>query len=315
MPSTLDFQSFDKSNKQAKKSVQEVLASVATNISDPFKAMAGNKESQGRVLKKVATAMTDPMMATFAGVKGAVIAGDLERLGKLAIAENMVRGLERGTKEFTKADKKAWKETGWTHGFADGKPRYEIHDGEAKVGGSRLIDYANDGIIEGELKSGKTADVYNHPELYKAYPELAEGRTTISMKYGDSFYTKDPLRRPSIHATSPDYEHPTIIAHEGQHHVQEVEGFARGGSPSEFTSGVAGRRFRSNEEQYYNLAGEVEARLTENRLKMNPEERAKSYPVSMMDRKVKNQTVIPQGMSVREYIASKLSKVNTGIVR
>lgn len=131
------------------------------------------------------------------------------------------------------------------------------------------------------------------------------------------------LRPTNVEAVKP------MQLHELQHAVQEREGFARGGSPEQMNNEIfdyiksdydkilaekgkneadlfmsdimnavrhdSGQgRFKVNEYKqraYKNLAGEAEARLTQKRMDLTPEQRRQQYPVEQFDVPVEQQIV------------------------
>ena len=198
--------------------------------------------------------------------------------------------------------------------------------------------------LSGNANAGISAPlVYEHPELYKAYPELAN----IQVKQGVYPENKRVLgysQGPEIGIGQGALEMPTApgevfqpvstMGHEMQHAVQGSEGFARGTMPAQAEYDMTndldqlhqlgqhylqGRdpyqlmnkrnmfggldpedEFALNKwqevqdmkdqvvreapmELYRRHAGEVEARLTQGRLQMTPEQRAASYPLDRMD--------------------------------
>ena len=154
------------------------------------------QENQRPALR--ADKMDGAVLNSFAGVKA-----EGAPLEKLTLARSMqVAGID---------DRKIWKETGWTFGFADGKPRFEISDSESQVvvravydiwqdmrdhdGGVHNIgeylhkypdshlsaEYkskppvvaAYENVMTDDLSSAKNIDSYlSHEELYSAYPEV-----------------------------------------------------------------------------------------------------------------------------------------------
>lgn len=103
----------------------------------------------------------------------------------------------------------------------------------------------------------KLSDVLDHPELFKLYPELknVDVIRDITKKSGSASYQPAAGKgdNPTIRLSSQDvadanahapYSNPIALAtiakvkstllHETQHAVQNIEGFARGGSPAEF---------------------------------------------------------------------------------
>lgn len=165
--------------------------------------------------------------------------------------------------------------TGWERG-ADGKWRYEIPD--IKVRG----DFRKKVNKYGKIDLG---DLINAPELFAAYPRgvfmhtdektgdrwgigIGLGDMTVNFERGNNM---NAFYSPENHEiTLPDFflqyeseaifiKLKTYLAHEIQHAIQEVEGFAVGTDTSH---------------AFYNeYAGEVEARNAESRLGMSDEER------------------------------------------
>lgn len=135
-------------------------------------------------------------------------------------------------KEAGVADREIHAQTGWTFGFPDGRPRFEIDDSAAKGQFTHLPPSA-DRLAEQAI---------SHPSLYQAYPELSE----ISQlglkeaKEAGSFaptYIDDAYRGGSLLAKAPDETGlKSVGLHELQHAVQQQEGFAKGGSPQNFTN-------------------------------------------------------------------------------
>ena len=158
----------------------------------------------------------DEMPFSFAGknAKGA----DLD---KMAEAE---RRLEAG--EDRDAVRRS---TGW-HKGADGKMRFEVDDSGAKIKNMSFF------MGEGEA-SGKLSKVLDHPELFRAYPELADVDAQIfvapnmEVSRGSFSPSENRLR---VSARSKE-EALSSLLHEVQHSMQRKEGFAKGGSPDAFS--------------------------------------------------------------------------------
>lgn len=160
------------------------------------------------------------------------------------------------------------RETGVSWG-TDGLPRQEISDDLAQLRGAFLDKPA----------SRPLSSYLAHPELYAAYPELA----TMKSKVGYGPVGGEYLSG-KIQASAPDpSQAKSVVLHEAQHGIQELEGFARGGSPSEFLKAARwAAKARGLDEtwaqkkayqDYLRLAGETESRLTQARRMMTPEER------------------------------------------
>lgn len=207
-----------------------------------------------------------------------------------------------------------WNETGWFQG-ADGKWRFEIPDNNAK-----LIKNPSD--MSQVPSTDRLADVYSHPALFAAYPELAETRFGLNDKYamGTGGFGRDEAGRPLIVAGN-DPKLPAtstmhirdLLPHEGNHWVEEHEGFASGGNPSSLMSdplteaefhrlleqeqAKAGRSFnfddldrigpklqqQAAENVYSHLAGEVDANNVVGRRNMTPAQLQATPPWETQD--------------------------------
>lgn len=121
----------------------------------------------------------------------------------------------------------------------------------------------------------RLADVIDYPELYEAYPELADvvvRYVGMETAYGRAIYG-DGEREILINRNlEGEWEKiHSILLHEIQHHIQNIEGFAKGGNPSYARRLVDNRaamgdadalalREHSDMELYHRIAGEIEAR-------------------------------------------------------
>lgn len=117
-----------------------------------------------------------------------------------------------------------WKETGTWKG-PDGKWRQEISDEKSFYRGVQaVVADANQMKRADELRS---EDVFLHPDLYKAYPSTGLSRIKETPYAGGSFnpITKEIRLGPRDGSST--------MLHEQQHSIQEIEGFAKGGSPRE----------------------------------------------------------------------------------
>lgn len=162
-----------------------------------------------------------------------------------------------------------WKETGWYKG-ADGEARFFISDADANF---KVYDNVRDNkkvqklLAEGGAPHGSIVmplkDWMDHPNLYAAYPELKELPLRVHFKYDKDagkfelgFANRDTSvlgelksapaaanmsALDSIHLYKETNKHPfeETLLHEIQHAVQELEGFARGGSSKVPTGDVA----------------------------------------------------------------------------
>lgn len=285
---------------------------------------------------------SDNIRFSLAGERGAAAADKAEertaRIDNLSVARKM---------EEEKKDAKAIKmATGWERG-ADGKWRYEMPDAKIKdtmnVGGGHIVKRYEDDIL---WNGGKLSDVIDAPELFKAYPQLKDMRieTDAIMNDMPSHGEYDSKTNTiTIHADELKYMN-GILNHEIQHAIQDIEGFAKGGSPrlvrgevkkrfDEVTKQIKQLRAEGKEDEakafieknrglynaytknddynsYKSLAGEVEARNVQERLNMTHEERRKSLAESTEDVARKDQIFLGVGdvsFSLRDMADGKES--------
>ena len=279
---------------------------------------------------------------SLAGERGAAAADKAEertaRMDNLSVARKM---------EEEKKDAKAIKmATGWERG-ADGKWRYEMPDAKIKdtmdVGGGHIVKRYEDDML---WNGGKLSKAIDAPELFKAYPQLKDVRI-----YTDAIMNDMPSNGEynsktntiTIHADELKYMN-GILNHEIQHAIQDIEGFAKGGSPrlvrgevkkklNEVTKQIRQLRAEGKEDEakalieknrglynayqknddynsYKSLAGEVEARNVSARMNMTPEERRKTLAESTEDVARKDQIFLGVGdvsFSLRDMADGKES--------
>ncbi|HCF0023981.1 TPA: PLxRFG domain-containing protein [Pseudomonas aeruginosa] len=178
------------------------------------------------------------------------------------------------------------RDTGW-HRSADGKWRFEISDHQASIAvagetAGAIINMAHLNAINDERSRPTVGDVLNHPQLFAAYPDLQripvavmpEGVTALARLR--RFATGNQVE---VQANMPRTEVASAILHELQHAIQIREGFAMGGSAKAFVSNFD----KTGAATYRRLAGEVEARNTQARLKMTPRLRRDIAPDESAD--------------------------------
>ncbi len=205
------------------------------------------------------------------------------------------------------------KETGWYKG-ADGEWRFEIDDSKMEVNTSgkftrdpekrRYIELFDKVFLgtdaseqevsefyELDKKLGKESftptklgDLINHPDLFKAYPELEDVNIAFVNTNENSDGAYDPIlngitleRRNNI---APE-RLKSVLIHEIQHAIQQIEGFASGSSTEYWQSEIdIGRTdgSRSAKDLYRNTAGEIEAREAASRKNLSAEERRERMP-------------------------------------
>jgi len=203
----------------------------------------------------VASKLAEGSLGSFAGVTSKTL--DKNKLAQAQILES--RGLPSG--KIGDIRDYIWKKTGFFRG-ADNRWRYEIHDADMTLkegafdktidgdkitftpkgsGLPALKDNASledilDFLQKGRGKGQTLEQSVNHPELFKAYPEvrglqvkelppeeLAMG--TKGMMLGKTLFLAPNLTEEEVRS---------IIMHEVQHKIQDIEGFTRGGSSEMF---------------------------------------------------------------------------------
>ena len=301
----------------------------------------GNAEDRQKVTMDAINS-SDNIRFSLAGERGAAAADKAEernaRMDNLSVARKM---------EEEKKDAKAIKmATGWERG-ADGKWRYEIPDAKIKdtmdVGGGHIVKRYEDDML---WNGGKLSDVIDAPELFKAYPQLKGVRIETDAIMNDmpsNGEYNSKTNTITIHADELKYMI-GILNHEIQHAIQNIEGFAKGGSPrlvrgevkkrfDEVTKQIRQLRAEGKKDEakalieknrglynayqknddfnsYKSLAGEVEARNVSARLNMTPEERRKSLAESTEDVARKDQIFLGVGdvsFSLRDMADGKES--------
>lgn len=301
-----------------------------------------NKEGDRSRAFNEAINSSDNIRFSLAGERGAAAADKAEertaRMDNLSVARKM---------EEEKKDAKAIKmATGWERG-ADGKWRYEMPDAKIKdmmdVGGGHIVKRYEDDML---WNGGKLSKAIDAPELFKAYPQLKDVRIDTDAIMNDmpsNGEYNSKTNTITIHADELKYMN-SILNHEIQHVIQDIEGFAKGGSPrlvrgevkkklNEVTKQIRQLRAEGKEDEakalieknrglynayqknddynsYKSLAGEVEARNVSARLNMTPEERRKTLAESTEDVARKDQIFLGVGdvtFSLRDMADGKES--------
>lgn len=190
----------------------------------------------------------------------------------------------RNMKSLGASAEEVWKET-QTRFWKSGS-RQEIDDSSARLTDDAVLDLTFFG-------GGKLYDILDHPDLYKAYPETKN----ISVSLNRNLNKGEAIFRPGTNEVllsketlnDPDETIKNLL-HEAQHWIQVKEGWQSGGNPSQFVDSIIQRGNQlyviTPMHKYTALPGEVEARLTEKRVKLSAKERAEQFPDLDMDREV-----------------------------
>jgi hypothetical protein len=136
-------------------------------------------------------------------------------------------------------------------------------------------------------------EVFQHPELYSSYPDIED------MAF---FVRPEKQMQGSFGAYNPSEDYISMLdkqayalqsgkstnLHELQHAIQQRENFSSGGSPEMFLNQ------ESPYDQYRRLAGEVEARATQARMNLTPQQRRSLFPEESYDVPIRELIVLPR---------------------
>ena len=171
--------------------------------------------------------------------------------------------------------------------MADKKVRFEIDDSGA--------------LIKDGIKTNTVGDLLDHPQLFKQYPGLKNIKVRFMQDSGATKGLYNPQTN-TIELPANNIDKSTLL-HEIQHAIQQREGFARGGSPEQFTRETVKQLQNMGEpptqgsinllsnEKYKRLSGEIEARDVQSRMNLTPEQRATTLPYKSQGIPLKDQIV------------------------
>lgn len=199
--------------------------------------------------------------------------GGMKRLLGSEVLERTLNRAERiiGESGFDKAAAHELSiKTGLTIG-TDDLLRYEIPSHRSQILEKNLIPGPNNTLSP---KMGNTVgDILHHPELFKAYPELAKIPVyPLDPKHEGKYLGMINSDGIQVAAMDADKLRDTLL-HELQHAIQNKEGFAYGGTLEN----------TKDRDTYSRLAGEVEARNVTTRRDLGLLERARILPETTED--------------------------------
>jgi hypothetical protein len=236
-----------------------------------------------------------------AGIFGGRLGGGVQRFENSLAAEDM---LANG-----RDPAEVWQETNWGKNPADGKMRFEIPDNDLK-----LNFFPSQ---EGETAHASVGALVNHQKLFNSYPDLKFLNLQItkdsSVPTGSGQFATSPTNRyGTISVNAPNVGVArSILAHELQHGVQDIEHFQTGTdpqglreliedglkrNPSLLQDLAPGASLKDVLDQSYPLyhltAGEVEPRNVQTRLDWSPQRRVLTPPWYSQDVPYSNQYII-----------------------
>ena len=277
----------------------------------------------GRVYKGEADPTSDESVAQSMGLAGGLATTGLAKAGLSKPIPDAEFGVFAGRRSST-ADHKALaaaieaekkgvsaddilEGTSWYRGY-DKLPRYEISDDTAKLNDRFTAVKDRNSAIYNNL-----SDVLDHPELFKAYPDMANMLVKIDPTLGrgqgvsykpDHFYTEgmiglahpdSPLLPSEMRAGSSNSMNDSlsVLLHEIQHQIQAREGFVGGSSPDYVARQIGPAQLNARSKEgvpsdvlsqairnlYRRNAGEVEATQAQIRQDMTPAERRMFLPI------------------------------------
>lgn len=186
-----------------------------------------------------------------------------------------------------------------------GKWRYEVPDGELKITSSKNTDLE---------------DIIDAPELFKAYPELKN--IGVMLGIHSSFdnsgeYTPfvdqsandmmDILPEIKVRATDTNNAK-SVLIHEIQHAIQDIEGFAKGGTPEKINESDLLREIRNSEQIIEDTRNSAR-----DWVKLNNERIALNEKFVDLFGSEENKSILDEIENKIEVIESKLKQVESEI--
>ncbi len=125
-----------------------------------------------------------------------------------------------------------WQQTGWFQGV-DGEWRFEIDDSTALLHPSQMAMHPHE--LMPNSRQDDMSKFMTHPELYDAYPDLAQLKTTYNPEatradYWGTYYPGTKDRPENVVVNGASKSPLSTNLHEVQHAIQQRERFATGGN-------------------------------------------------------------------------------------
>lgn len=282
---------------------QRAIEGAQSDVANPGSMTVGPAADAAMALAGAGAPMAEPGAA---GIFGGKLAQGAN-LDKLAQAERMLgkdqdMGLIRQI-------------TGWHQG-PDTQWRFEIPDDRSRL---MMPNATEPGYRSAQ---GPAGALFQHPDLYKAYPELQNIKMTSELdpSYAMGRGSWDPNTANLEISTANPADARLIALHEMQHAVQDIEGFAPGSTRQAFEEIKKNHpdKYALAEQEegkpldpselYHRTAGEAEARNVEYRANMNLQQRYDNAPWRTQDVPYNQQLVAPinDPTILRQLLAGKL---------
>ena len=260
---------------------------------EKLKQLANEKDLRFRIIGEAGAANLDKAEEATTRLDNLAIAREMEQAGKDVKSIRLATGWEKSV---------------------DGLWRYEVPDVKISQKGYRkLWDYINKNTtlyLYDIIESNHTLfDEY--PEIFDTkvyFDNIEEGIAHYDPNNDAIVFSKKHFKQdPSFHDSNIE----STLIHEIQHNIQEIEGFAKGGSAKVFSTNQLYQKAKQlnllgkgltdeeiNYKVYKAIAGEVESRNVQSRMNMTPEERLNTLLSETEDVAREDQIVLMDGLGV-----------------
>ena len=219
------------------------LERSGSNLMGDFNANLTGVDAQGnRVPNTVrALGMLMPGGGGFGGKAGAAGLGMFAGV-RAKTANKLALDLAKKMEADGASRDEIWKATGeqfgqpWMNDTKGGGWKFEIDDSASRIAPKAEVSFGQLENVGAYTPESRLGDNIWHQGLYDGYPKTSEISTSLAKANypSGSFHSTTMNEKPfrsKIQADGADLESiKSTLLHEGQHGVQEAEGFARGGS-------------------------------------------------------------------------------------